>query len=242
MFFSEYLACPEHGSVLPEIEPRTFSFNTPHGACPECQGLGGKQEIDPDLLIPDPNVSLNCGAIIVSEWSGPREEGGYYWQTLEAAARQYHIDLDAPVRELSPEKLDIVLYGTHGQEVTIHYRNKDGRQATFRTAYEGVIGNLQRRYNETNSDYMREKISEVMSERVCPVCNGARLRKEALAVTISSANIVEVTEWPVLRTLEWASRLAGPDTPLTARQQVIAERILKEIQARLGFLVDVGLD
>ncbi|MBP1693213.1 MAG: uvrA [Chloroflexi bacterium] len=242
LFFSEYLACPEHGSVLPEIEPRTFSFNTPHGACPECQGLGGKQEIDPDLLIPDPNVSLNCGAIIVSEWSGPREEGGYYWQTLEAAARQYHIDLDAPVRELSPEKLDIVLYGTHGQEVTIHYRNKDGRQATFRTAYEGVIGNLQRRYNETNSDYMREKISEVMSERVCPVCNGARLRKEALAVTINGANIVEVTEWPVLRTLEWASRLAGPDTPLTSRQQVIAERILMEIQARLGFLVEVGLD
>jgi len=242
LFFSEYLACPEHGSVLPEIEPRTFSFNTPHGACPECQGLGGKQEIDPDLLIPDPNVSLNCGAIIVSEFSGPREEGGYYWQTLEAAARQYHIDLDAPVRELSPEKLDIVLYGTHGQEVTIHYRNKDGRQATFRTPFEGVIGNLQRRYNETNSDYMREKISEVMSERVCPVCNGARLRKEALAVTINSANIVEVTEWPVLHTLEWASELAGPETPLTSRQQTIAERILKEIQARLGFLVDVGLD
>ena len=242
LFFSEYLACPEHGSVLPEIEPRTFSFNTPHGACPECQGLGGKQEIDPDLLIPDPNVSLNCGAIIVSEFSGPREEGGYYWQTLEAAARQYHIDLDAPVRELSPEKLDIVLYGTHGQEVTIHYRNKDGRQATFRTPFEGVIGNLQRRYNETNSDYMREKISEVMSERVCPVCNGARLRKEALAVTINSANIVEVTEWPVLHTLEWASELAGPETPLTSRQQAIAERILKEIQARLGFLVDVGLD
>jgi excinuclease ABC subunit A len=242
LFFSEYLACPEHGSVLPEIEPRTFSFNTPHGACQECQGLGGKQEIDPELLIPDPNLPLNGGAIIVSEWSGPREEGGYYWQTLEAAARQYHIDLNAPVRELSPEKLDIILYGTRGQEVTIHYHNKDGRQATFRTAFEGVIGNLHRRYSETSSEYMREKISEVMSERVCPACGGARLRKEALAVTISDANIVEVTYWPVLQTLEWAKLLASPETPLTTRQQAIAERILKEIQSRLGFLVDVGLD
>ena len=240
--YSEFLACPEHGSVLPEIEPRTFSFNTPQGACPECQGLGGKLEIDPDLLIPDPGLSLNDGAIIISEWSGPREEGGYYWQTLEAAARQYHIDLNTPVRELTSEKLEIILYGTHGQEVTIHYRNKDGRQATFRTPFEGVIGNLQRRYAETNSDYMREKISEVMSERVCPLCNGARLRKEAIAVTVNQANIIEVTQWPVSRTLDWARQLSEPDTPLTPRQQAIAERILKEIQARLGFLVDVGLD
>jgi excinuclease ABC subunit A len=242
MHYSEFLACAEHGSLLPEIEPRTFSFNTPHGACPECQGLGGKQEIDPDLLIPDKNVSLNDGAIITTEWSGPREEGGYYWQTLEAAARQYHIDLNAPVRDLSAEKMDVILYGTHGQEVTIHYRNRDGRQATFRTPFEGVIGNLQRRYNETSSEYMREKISEVMSERICPACNGARLRKEALAVTISEANIVEVTSWPVLQSLHWVQELAGAQTPLTPRQQAIAERILREIQARLGFLVDVGLD
>jgi excinuclease ABC subunit A len=242
LHFSEYLACPEHGSVLPEIEPRTFSFNTPHGACPECQGLGGKLEIDPDLLIPDRDLSLNKGAIIITEWSGPREEGGYYWQVLQAAAREYHISLDAPVRSLPPEKLDIVLYGTHGQEVTIHYRNKDGRQATFRSPFEGVINNLHRRYNDTGSEYMREKISEVMSERICPACNGARLRKEAMAVTIDGANIVEVTHWPVLRALDWARKLSGQDTPLTPRQQAIAERILKEIHSRLGFLVDVGLD
>lgn len=242
LHFSEFLACPEHGSVLPEIEPRTFSFNTPHGACPECQGLGGKLEIDPDLLIPDPNLSLNGGAIIVSEYSGPREEGGYYWQTLEATARAYHIDLNAPVSEIPPEKMDLILYGTRGQEVTIHYHNKDGRQATFRTAFEGVIGNLQRRYSETNSEYIREKIGEVMSERICPVCHGARLRREALAVTVNQANIVEVTHWPVIRTLEWAQELAEPGSPLTARQQAIAERVLKEIQSRLGFLVDVGLD
>ncbi len=240
--FSEHLACSEHGSVLPEIEPRTFSFNTPHGACPDCQGLGGKLEINPDLLIPDAELSLNDGAISVSEWSGPRDEGGYYWQTLEAAAREYKINLDVPVNSLDQEKLDIILYGTNGREVTVHYHNRDGRRATFNTPFEGVIGNLERRYNETSSEYMRDKISEVMSDRVCPTCHGARLRQEALAITINDVNVVQVTKWPVLHTLEWARDLSGPDTPLNARQQVIGERILKEIIARLGFLVDVGLD
>jgi excinuclease ABC subunit A len=240
--FSEHLACPEHGTVLPEIEPRTFSFNTPHGACPDCQGLGGKLEIDPDLLIPDRDISLNDGAIIASEWRGPREEGGYYWQALEAMARTYKIDLGAPVRKLTPEKLDLVLYGTRGEKVTVHYRNKDGRRATFDIAFEGVIGNLQRRYNETSSEYMRDRIAEFMSEQVCPTCGGARLRQEALAVTIAGFNIVEVTNWTVQRALEWARQLASANTPLNARQQVIAERVLKEIQERLKFLVDVGLD
>ncbi len=242
LHFSEHLACAVHGSVLPEIEPRTFSFNTPHGACPDCQGLGGKLEIDPDLLIPDSHLSLNEGAIAIQEWSGPRDEGGYYWQTLEAAAREFHIDLNAPVAALPKEKLEIILYGTNGKEVTVHYHNRDGRKATFSTPFEGVVRNLERRYGETNSEYMREKISEFMSERVCPTCNGARLRREALAITIDGINIVECTHWPVLHTLEWARRLSDPDTPLTPRQQAIAERILKEIQSRLGFLVDVGLD
>lgn len=242
LHFSEHLACPEHGSVLPEIEPRTFSFNTPHGACPDCQGLGGKLEIDPDLLIPDLDVSLNDGAITATEWGGPKEEGGYYWQLMEAVAQEYEIDLDAPVRELTTEQRDLILYGTHGQEVTLHYRNKDGRQATWRTAFEGVINNLQRRYNETSSEYLRERISLFMNERICPTCQGKRLRKEALAITVDNVNIVEVTEWPVNRTLEWVKELYGFETPLTSRQQAIAERILKEIRSRLGFLVDVGLD
>jgi excinuclease ABC subunit A len=228
--------------VLPEIEPRTFSFNTPQGACPECQGLGGKLEIDPDLLIPDRELSLNEGAIYATEWRGPREEGGYYWQALEAVARHYHIDLDAPVKDIPPEKLKLILYGTQGQEVTVHYRNKDGRQSTFRMAFEGVIGNLQRRYNETGSEYMRERIGELMSEQICPTCQGARLRPEALAVTVDGANILEVSQWPVIRTLAWARKLSSAETPLTSRQQAISERILKEILARLGFLVDVGLD
>jgi excinuclease ABC subunit A len=242
LHFSEHLACPEHGSVLPEIEPRTFSFNTPHGACPDCQGLGGKLEIDPDLLIPDPDLSLCEGAIAVSEWSGPREEGGYYWQLLEAVSREYHIKLDTPINKLAPEHFDIILYGTKGKNVTVHYENKDGRQATFQSAFEGIIPNLQRRYNETNSEYMRMKISEFMNERICPTCNGKRLRKEALAITIDGVNIVELTTWPVNRTLDWAIKLASAETPLTTRQQAIAERILKEIRERLGFLVDVGLD
>ncbi|MCS7248293.1 MAG: excinuclease ABC subunit UvrA, partial [Anaerolineales bacterium] len=239
--FSEHLACPEHGVSLPEIEPRTFSFNTPHGACPECQGLGGKLVVDPDLLIPNKELSLNEGAIIVPEWHGPREEGGYYWQTLQAVAREYHIDLNAPVCTLSPEKLNILLYGTGGREVTVRYY-REGREATLRAPFEGIVNNLQRRYQETTSEYIRERIAEVMSEVVCPRCKGQRLREEALAVTVDGYNIIQVTEWPVQRTLQWVQRLQGEDSPLTPRQRLIAERILKEIQARLGFLVDVGLD
>jgi excinuclease ABC subunit A len=240
--FSEHLACPEHGSVLPEIEPRTFSFNTPHGACPECQGLGGRLEIDPELLIPDSDLSLNEGAIAISEWSGPRDEGGYYWQALQAVARHYNIDLDTPIRQTPSSKLKLILYGTNGQQVTVRYRNRDGREATFRMAFEGVISNLQRRYNETSSEYTRDKISTYMSERVCTSCNGARLRKEALAVTVDGVNIVEITHWPVLRSLHWVKRLSSDETPLDSRQQIIASRILKEIKDRLGFLTDVGLD
>ena len=242
LYFSEHLACPEHGSVLPEIEPRTFSFNTPHGACPDCQGLGGKLEIDSELLIPDPDLSLIDGAIAISEWSGPKEEGGYYWQTLEAAADYYNIDLHAPVHDLPQDKLNIILHGTHGKEIPITYKSVKGQKYVFDREYEGVIGNLMRRYNDTNSEYMREKIGMFMNMRPCPTCGGKRLRREAMAVTVDDRNIVEVTEEPILKTLEWIKRLAAPSTPLTSRQQAISERIIKEIHQRLGFLVDVGLD
>ncbi len=241
LFFSEHLACPEHGVSLPEIEPRTFSFNTPHGACPECQGLGSKLEIDPDLLIPDPDRSLNEGAIVALEWNGPRDEGGYYWQLVEAVAHKHHIDLDAPVSSIPKEKLDKIIYGTHGQEVEVHFHGKE-RESTFQTSFEGVIGNMMRRYRETQSEYIRSKIGEFMTDRPCPTCKGTRLRPEALAVTVDDRNIVEVTAWTVVKTLEWSSRLSASDTPLGSRQQAIAGRILKEIQSRLGFLVNVGLD
>jgi excinuclease ABC subunit A len=242
LHFSEHLACPVHGSVISEIEPRTFSFNTPHGACPECQGLGGKLEIDPELLIPDKNMSLIEGAISANEWSGPREEGGWYWQSMEAAANYYHIDMEAPVRTIPPEQLRILLYGTNGKEIPMKYRNPKGQEFSFNREYEGVVGNLERRYNETSSDYTRDKISTYMSLRTCPACKGTRLRREALAVTIDNTNIVEVTQWPILRTLPWVQRLSAPDTPLSQRQIVISERILREIQERLGFLMNVGLD
>lgn len=242
LLFSEHLACPEHGVSLPEIEPRTFSFNTPHGACPDCQGLGSRLEIDPDLLIPDPERSLCEGAIIAMEWNGPREEGGYYWQMIEAVSHAYHIDLDAPVSSLSKEKLQVVLYGTSGKEVTVRFKGRNDRTSTFQAAFEGVIPNLERRYRETSSEYIRNKISEFMSDRPCPTCHGSRLRPEALAVTIGDRNIIEVTNWPVVRTLSWSEELSDASSSLTPRQRAIADRILKEIKARLGFLVNVGLD
>jgi excinuclease ABC subunit A len=240
--FSEHLACPEHGISIPEIEPRTFSFNTPHGACPDCQGLGSKLEIDPDRIIPDQERSLNEGAIASMEWSGPKEEGGYYWQSLEAAARQYKIDLDKPVSQLSEEQLKIVLYGTHGKEIEMRYKNANGNEFKFKRAFEGVITNLERRYRETNSEYIRTKISEFMSDRPCPTCHGQRLRPEAIAVTVDDKNIIDVTSWPVIKTLNWIKKISGSKTPLSERQKTIAERILKEIYERLNFLVDVGLD
>jgi excinuclease ABC subunit A len=237
--YSERFACPEHGTTLPEIEPRTFSFNTPHGACPRCQGLGVKLEIDPDLVMPNKDLSMEDGAIVVDQWQSPDEGAGYYWQSLVAAARQYRIPLDKPVSQLATEQVNTLLYGSDGEKVRIHYTSRDGRQAVWETPYEGVIPNLRRRYEESTSDYIRDKISEYMAERPCEVCHGKRLRPEALAVTVSDSNIIDVTGWPVLRSLEWAKELKAKLTP---REQKIAFQILKEITARLKFLVDVGLD
>jgi excinuclease ABC subunit A len=240
ILFSEHLACPEHGVSLTEIEPRTFSFNTPHGACPDCQGLGSKLEIDPDLIIPDKDRSFTDGGIVAMEW-GPREQGGYYWQMVESVAREYHIDLNAPIRNLSQEKINLILFGTGSQELTVSLVGRD-RQTTFNTTFEGVIPNLMRRYRETQSEFIRNKISEFMTDKPCPTCGGKRLRVEALAVTVCDRNIVEVTTWPVITTLNWVKELAGDDSFLTPRQKAISDRIFKEIVSRLGFLVNVGLD
>jgi excinuclease ABC subunit A len=240
--FSEHLACPEHGVSISEVEPRTFSFNTPQGACPDCQGLGSKLEIDPERIIPDPERSLNEGAIASLEWSGPKEEGGYYWQSLEAAARHFKIDLDKPVKDLKKEQLDIILYGTGDKQVPMVYKNTNGNEFRMTRAFEGVITNLERRYRETNSEYIREKVSEFMSDRPCPTCQGKRLNPAALAVTVDGVNIVEANSWPVSTTLEWAKKLAGKNSPLTTKQKTIAERVIKEIHERLNFLVNVGLN
>jgi len=240
--YSEHLACPEHGTTVPEVEPRTFSFNTPQGACPDCQGLGSKLEIDPDRIIPDRDMTLNEGAIASMEWSGPKVEGGYYWQSLINAARVYKIDLDKPVNDLTKEQLDIVLYGTGDKQIQMVYQNSSGNEYRFSRAFEGVITNLERRYKETNSEYIREKISEFMSDRPCPSCKGKRLNPAALAVTVDDVNIVEANSWHVLKTLEWIKSLSGKNSTLTSKQKKIAERVLKEIHERLTFLVNVGLD
>ncbi len=241
--YSENLACPEHGTTLAEIEPRTFSFNTPHGACPECQGLGSKLEIDPERIIPDRSLSLAEGAVVAMEWPNQaRDRQGYYWQMAEAVANHYKIDLEAPVAELPEEKLDLILFGTNGEEILVQYSSRDGHKSTFSTAFEGIVGNMERRYQETQSEYIRGKIQEYMSERPCPACEGKRLRPEALAVTIAEVNIVEITGRPVARTLEWIEKLQKKSGPFNARQLKIAERVLKEIHDRLGFLVDVGLE
>jgi len=240
--FSEHLACPEHGTVIQEIEPRTFSFNTPQGACPDCQGLGSKLEIDPDRIIPDRDLSLNEGAIASMEWSGPKVEGGYYWQSLINASKAFKIDLDEPVKELPKEHLKIVLYGTGDKQIQMTYQSAKGNEFKFSRAFEGVITNLERRYRETNSEWIREKISEFMSDRPCPSCGGKRLNPGALAVTVNDVNIIQATSWAVLQTLEWVKKLMGKNSPLSTKQKAIAERVLKEIHERLNFLVNVGLD
>lgn len=242
VLFSEHLACPEHGVSLPELEPRTFSFNTPHGACPDCQGLGSRLEISKDLLIPDWDRSLTDGAIAALEWSGPKENGGYYWQMVEAVAKKYQINLDEPVGSIAPEKLDKILYGTGAEPVAVKMEGRNNRETSFEAAFEGIIPNLERRYRETNSDYIRNKIGEFMSDRPCPTCKGNRLRPEAMAVTVDGHNIVEVTSWPINRTLEFVRKLSKAGVVLTERQITIAEKVVNEINARLGFLVDVGLN
>lgn len=241
--FSEDLACPEHGTTLSEIEPRTFSFNTPHGACPDCQGLGTRLEIDPDRIIPDKQMSLAEGAVVALEWSSKSaDRRSYYWQLVEAVADAFDINLEAPVADLPRPKLEMVLYGTDGKEVPVQYVGRNGRKSSYKTAFEGIVGNLERRFQETQSNYVRSKIQEFMSERPCPTCHGQRLRPEALSVTIDDTNIVEVTRWPVVRSRAWVESLQAARGPLDKRGRKIAERVLKEIRDRLTFLVDVGLD
>lgn len=239
--FSENLACPEHGSILIEIEPRTFSFNTPHGACPTCQGLGFREDIDPDLVIPDKSLSLKDGAIKNSEWD-PKDVGGYSWQMLEALSEAYKFSLETPFGELNKKDQDAVLHGTGTKEITVRYVGRNGRRGTFRAPFEGVVGNMQRRYQDTQSDWIRVKLGSYITQTPCPECGGKRLRKEALGVLVDEKNIVDVTQYPVDRLLTWIDGLGSEKTPLKQRDQAIAERILREIHARLSFLTDVGLD
>lgn len=242
MYFSEFLSCPEHGISIPEIEPRSFSFNTPHGACPACQGLGMRLEIDPNLIIPDNSKSINEGAIAVLEWNNSRFDNGYYWQQLLQVASAYDIDLDMPVSKIPKDKMKIIFYGSNGASLNMVLTGRNDRKSTYRAPFEGVIPNLERRYNETNSDYIRDRIAEFMKETPCQVCHGKRLKPESLAVTILGKNIIDVTEMSINTTLQWVKDLYEKPGLLTDRQKIIAEKVLKEIISRLDFLVNVGLD
>ncbi len=238
--FSEHLYCPYDGTSIPPIEPRSFSFNSPHGACPECQGLGITRVIDPDLVVPNKTLSLEEGAI--SGWP-TEDKAGYYWQLLKATAKHFGIPTDVPVSQLNSAQMHILLYGSGKDSVTVKYVNREGHTRNYSTKYEGVIPNLQRRYSESTSDWTRQKVEEYMVDRPCPVCEGTRLNPVARAVDIAGTTIVDVTRQPVIQSLEWAECLRNEQsTPLTPRQQMIARPILKEIWERLSFMINVGLD
>ncbi len=230
--FSERFACPEHGPSLVELEPRIFSFNSPHGACERCTGLGSQMEIDPELLVPDPSLSIAEGAI--APWSN--SASNYYQQVAEAIAESYGVDLDAPWEDLPEEDRDLFLYGTGGERLQISYRNRFGRRRSYATRFEGIVSNLERRYKETDSDGAREKIEQYMSLRACPVCGGARLRPESRAVLIGGTRIDDFSRLSARRALDWLDQVELSDT-----DQHVARLILREIGERLRFLENVGI-
>jgi excinuclease ABC subunit A len=232
LLFSENLACPEHGVSLPEMAPRIFSFNSPHGACETCGGLGARREIDPELLVGDPSLSVAEGVLL--PWSGSSSQ--YYDQIIKAVAERYEVDMNTPWADLPQEVRDIFLYGTKGERLYVSYVNRAGFKRSYMTAFEGIVPNLARRYQETDSEYMRDKIEEYMADRPCPACNGARLKPATLAVRIGGLNIYEISQLPVTRLVGFLQ-----DLDLSERERLIGARVLKEIRERLTFLESVGV-
>jgi excinuclease ABC subunit A len=242
--FSEHLACV-HGHVsLPEIEPRTFSFNSPHGACPTCQGLGVKREFDPDLMVPNKDLTIEEGAL--APWATGNDDS-WTRRFLGEVCRNFDVPMDVPWQELQPKQQELLLYGAN-DKVRVEYHRDDGSHFSWNADFEGVLNNIARRYRETSSDYMRAKYEEYMSERPCETCHGNRLRPEALAVTVGETHINEVTSLPVKELLRWVQGLRGTGVHtnghpvLSERELTIAHQILKEIEARAQFMVNVGLD
>ena len=233
--FSESFACPDCEISIPEIEPRSFSFNNPSGACPECSGLGMMRKFSPELIVPNPSLSIAKGAISAPGFNSIGTSGSMSSELFKALAKKYKFSLDVPFEELPDNVKDIIFYGTKGEKVRIEYMNAKGI-SYYDYSFDGVIGNLQRRYNET-SDAMRGEYEQYMTEIKCPVCKGKRLKPEILAVTVGGKNISEVTDLSVAESKRFFEELK-----LTGKEAMIADRILKEINARLGFLVDVGLD
>ncbi|HWF35339.1 MAG TPA: excinuclease ABC subunit UvrA [Solirubrobacteraceae bacterium] len=230
--FSEKFACPVHGPSLVELEPRVFSFNSPHGACPRCHGLGSQMEIDPELVVPDPALSIGEGAI--APWSV--SASNYYDQLAQAIAERYNVDLETPWRDLPEESREFFLYGTNGDRVQVSYRNRFGRRRSYATTFEGIVRSLERRYLETDSDLSREKIEEFMTLRPCPECHGARLRPESRAVLVAGTPIHEFTALSARRALEWLAELE-----LSEHDRRIVRLVLREIEERLRFLENVGV-
>ena len=235
MMFSLNYACPEHNVSVEELTPRMFSFNNPFGACEECTGLGVYKKINPDLIVPDKNLSIRQGAIKATGWN-TLTESSYAMMFYEAIAEEYGISLDTPVKDLPEEVMDVFLYGTNGKKLSIKVIESFGG-GIRKQAFEGVINNLERRYNETSSNYSKEEIESCMSEIVCPSCKGERLKKESLAVTVGGINISELCKKTVTEALEFFDSLE-----LNEREKIIGERIIKEIKERLGFLKSVGLE
>ena len=235
MIFSQNYACPDCNISIDELAPRMFSFNNPYGACPICTGLGMLMKIDPAIVIPDRSKSLNEGAIQVTGW-GSTDEDSMAHMYLQALSEHYGFSLDTPVCDLPEEALDKILYGTRGEKIKVNY-HREGGSGTFNSPFEGIIASLERRYRETNSESMKSVYEGYMSNVPCPECKGRRLKREALAVTLGDKNIAEISDMPVRDAHSFFAHLK-----LTEKQHLIARQILKEVQSRLGFLSDVGLD
>ncbi len=234
--FSQSFACPDCGISIDEIEPRSFSFNNPFGACPTCFGLGYKMEFDVDLMIPDKRLSIAQGAIQAMGWQSSTDPGSFTYAILTALAKEYHFDLDTPFEDYPEEIQDVIIHGTKGKNVKVHYKGQRG-EGVYDVAFEGLIRNMERRYRETGSDTMKQEYESFMQITPCKDCGGQRLKKEALAVTVSGKNIHEVTTMSIRKLHDFLK-----DMELTAQQQLIGEQVLKEIRARVGFLMDVGLE
>ena len=236
MNFSQSFSCPDCGVSIDEIEPRSFSFNNPFGACPECLGLGYKMEFDPDLMIPDKSLSISQGAITVLGWQSCTDKGSFTRAILDALCEEYHFSLDTPFEEYPQEIQDVILYGTDGKVLKVRYKGQRG-EGIYDVAFQGLIRNVEQRYRETGSDTMKQEYETFMRITPCPKCKGQRLKKESLAVTVGGKNIYETTSMTADHLKEFLDQLE-----LSEHQQLIGNQILKEIKARVGFLCDVGLN
>ena len=234
--FSQSFSCPDCGISIEEIEPRSFSFNNPFGACPDCYGLGYKMEFDIDLMIPDRSLSIQDGAIVVTGWQSCTDKGSFTRAILDALAKEYQFDLATPFQELSQDVQDMLIHGTNGREVKVYYKGQRG-EGIYDVAFEGLIKNVERRYRETGSDAMKQEYESFMRITPCKTCGGQRLKKSALAVTVADKNIAEITAMSIGELQQFMEQLV-----LTQQQELIGHQILKEIRARLRFLVNVGLE